>query len=278
MAAATGCAKKALEAVDVSGGIGPIDLDAAGAGDGGVSDVGGTPDVAGPIDAAWDLPVSGVRSYVVTSQVSANGAAVTAHTFTLTLDPGQHVAIIGTSGSGEVAPLEQTPNGTVRIAQVPAFGVPVEASCGGSLRYDDLTLAIEADGMLSGSGAGVLRTNSGLRENAVSTTMALTGIPDTEGPALALSASGDPADPWTSLWVVSSEPVPANEMRPVLRSTSGDVLAFDDPSGPSPFFAIVEKPRQLLRFGEQYRITFDGITDFAVNPARWIGDPTFTTR
>src|SRR4029077_16453930 len=101
-------AKKALDTPDGSGGIGPIGPGGDGGGTadgGGASDVGGTADGGGAaidgggtIDASWDLPVSGGRSYVVTSQVSANGAPVTAHTFTLTLDLGQHVAIIGTSG------------------------------------------------------------------------------------------------------------------------------------------------------------------------------------
>src|SRR5262245_34055046 len=120
-AAATGCAKKALDTADGSGGIGPIDLDAAGTGDGGVTDVGGTADGGGAIDASWDLPVSGVRSYVVTSQVSVDGAAATAHTFTLTFDLGQHVAIFGTSGSGQVAPLEQTAGGALRVGQALTF-------------------------------------------------------------------------------------------------------------------------------------------------------------
>lgn len=277
-AAATGCAKKALEMVDGSGGIGPIDPGDAGAGDGRAIDVGGTADGGGAIDSAWDLSVSGVQSYLVTSQVSANGEAVTSHSFTLTFDFVKHAAIIGTSGSGSVAPLEQTAAGSLRVGQALAFAVPVEASCGGALRYDDLTFAIEADGRLSGSGAGLLTTNSGLRENYVSTTMELTGVPDIQGPGLALSASGDPADPWTSLWVVSSEPLPGNQMRPMLRSTSGDLLTFDSPEAAGPFFAILEKPRVMLRFGEQYRITIDGITDFAGNVAGWLGDPTFTTR
>jgi hypothetical protein len=121
-------------------------------------------------------------------------------------------------------------------------------------------------------------TNSGTSANTVAATMALTGVPDTEAPTLSLAASGNPTDPWASLWVVASEPVPGDQMRPVLRSATGDVLTFDSTEATDRFFAILEKPRLMLRYGEQYQITFDGITDFAGNPASWIGDATFTTR
>jgi len=277
---AAGCAKKSLQTVDGSGGIGPIGPDDGGVGDGGATDVGGTADARGAIDASWDLPVSAVRSYVVTSEVSADGAAVTAHTFTLTFDFSQHVAIFGTSGSGQVAPLEQTAGGALRVGQALVFAVPVPAACGASVQYEDLDFTIEPDGTLSGTGAGLLRTNSGKSGTNVAATMALTGVSDTEGPILSLSASGDLADPWASLWVVSSEPVPRDEMHPVLRSAGGDLLAFEAPTAADSFFTILEKPRLLLAFGQQYQVTFDSdsITDFAGNPARWNGEPTFTTR
>jgi hypothetical protein len=278
-AAATGCAKKALETTDGSGGIGPIGPGADGGGDGGATDVGGTADGGGgAIDGSWDLPVSAVRSYVVTSQVSANGAEVTAHSFTLTFDFGQHTAIIGTSGSGQVTPVEQIAPGVLRVAQVLAFAVPVQAACGGSVRYEDLTFTFEPAGILSGSGAGALTANPGAFSTTAAATMTLTGVPDIESPGLSLSSSGDPADPWASLWVVASEPLPGGQTLPVLRSADGDVFAFASATGTDPFFTILEKPRLMLAFGETYRISFDGITDFAGNPAGWIGDPTFTTR
>jgi hypothetical protein len=108
--------------------------------------------------------------------------------------------------------------------------------------------------------------------------MALTAVADTERPSLGLAASGNLADPWASLWVVSSEPLPGDQMPPVLRSAGGDVVAFGAPTGMDEFFAILERPRRLLAFGEQYQITADGLTDFAGNPARWAADTTFTTR
>ena len=52
--------------------------------------------------------------------------------------------------------------------------------------------------------------------------MVLTGVRDTAPPILTLSAAGDIADPWTPFWVLSSEPLPGQQVRPVLRSASGD--------------------------------------------------------
>jgi len=270
--AAAGCAKKALDTPDGSGGIGPIGPGS----DGGAIDVPGAPEAGGAVDAAsWDLPVSGLRSYVVTSQVNVADGTTTAHTFTMTIDTDRHVAIIGGSGNAESTAVEQTPTGALRVHPVLSFAAPVQAACGGSVKYDQIGFTLDPDGSLSGTGAGRLITYPGF---VTAATMALTGLPDVEGPALSLSTSGSPADPWASLWVVSSEPLPRNQSLPVLRAAGGDLLAFDAPTGTDPFFTIVEKPRLMLAFGEQYRITFDGITDFAGNNAGWLGDPTLTTR
>ena len=273
--APVGCARKSLQMTDASGGIGPIDP-----GDGGVTDVATTTDAGRGIDTSWDLPVAGRRSYLVTSQVSAGAGLVTAHTFTMTLDTDRHVAITGTIGTVDPVPLEQTATGALRVTQVLSFSVPVPAACGGSLAYDDLAFTIEPDGTLSGSGSGQVTEylGAGADANTLAATMTLTGVPDTEQPTLSMATSGDPADPWTSIWVVSTEPLPADQMPPVLRSASGDAVAFAVGPGINGVYAIVEKPRLMLGFGEEYRITIDGITDIPGNPARWTGGATFTTR
>jgi hypothetical protein len=66
-------------------------------------------------------------------------------------------------------------------------------------------------------------------------------------------------------------------MWPVLRSAGGDAIAlelttFDE------YVATFGKPLRLLRFAEPYHITFEGITDFAGNPATSNSNITFTTR
>ncbi|HXU05224.1 MAG TPA: hypothetical protein VN903_29900, partial [Polyangia bacterium] len=112
----------------------------------------------------------------------------------------------------------------------------------------------------------------------VAATIDLTSVPDLEAPTLSLSASSDLADPWASLWIVASEPLPGDQMAPVLQAGSGEVVTFDGvPTGADTTFAVLEKPRRLLRYHETYQITFDTLTDFAGNPARWSNDRAFFT-
>ena len=120
---------------------------------GALSDVGG-----GAVDAAWDVGFTGRRLFEVTSQVSLDGGAGASHTFTMTLDADQRLAIIGTPGSGRLVPVEQTAGGGLRLRLdggcTYAFSVPVVGACGASLFYDDLSFVIDASGTLSGTGAG----------------------------------------------------------------------------------------------------------------------------
>jgi hypothetical protein len=282
--ATAGCKSKALQERDGSGG--GIDAGGVGVGDGGRADGGGAMDGGGWIDGAGvvdrpglDVPFAGRRSFVVTAEVFTGGTtSVTSHVFTMTLYPDQRTAVIGVAGGGQTRSVEETAAG-LRLVDTVGFGVPVSAPCGGSLRYDGFDFAIDASGGLLGSGRGVLATYDGIGvPQEVSATMILRGVPDAEPPILALSASGDLVDPWSSLWVVASEPLPEQQMLPVLRSTSGDLLTLDAHHTADPFVAVFAKPLRLLRFGEEYRLTFEGITDLAGNAPRPSAPPTFTTR
>ena len=282
LAAPAGCNKKALQMRDGGGGgILPPPADAGR--EGAVSDGGALSDVGGgAVDAAWDVGFTGRRSFEVTSQVSLDGGARASHTFTMTLDADQRLAIIGTPGSGGLVPIEQTAGGGLRLRLgggfTYAFSVPVVGACGASLYYDDLSFVIDASGTLSGTGRGQRATFDPSGGTNVPATMILAGVPDADPPTLSLAAGGDLADPWTPLWVVASEPLPFGQPAPVLRSTGGDFLSFAAQSDKAPLVVLFARPTRLLRFGDQYRVTFDGITDFAGHAPTSTASATFTTR
>jgi len=274
LAAPAGCTKKALQP-DAGGFIPLPDGGGGSVGiEGGVTDL--RPAESRPVDVGLDLAFAGRRSYVVTSQVNVEDGATTSHTFMMTLDTARGNAVIGTFGSGDTFPVEQTASGALHLTRVVAFGVPLPVACGASIAYDDLAFTIDADGLLSGSGSARITTFEPGNGRMLSAAAALSGVPDTEAPTLNLSSSGSLFDPWASLWVVASEPLPGDQMRPVLRSQSGDVLTFE--AGNGPIFTVAEKPRKLLRFDDVYQVTFDRLTDYAGNPARWGADATFGTR
>jgi hypothetical protein len=284
VAAQAGCTKKALQVLD--GGAGGILPPPADAGyDGAASDSGGFTDAGaggGAVDTAWDVAFAGRRSFEVTSQVSTDGGAGASHTFTMTLDPDRQIAIIGTPGSGNVAPVEQTAGGGLRLrlgsTDTFAFPIPVVAACGATVIYNDLNFTIDDSGRLSGTGRGSRATYDPAGGTNVPATMVLAGIPDVDPPTLSLAAGGDLADPWTPLWVVASEPLPVGQPPPALRSLGGDLVLFAAQSNNEPFVAVLARPTRMLRFGDQYRVTFDGLTDFAGHPPTSAASATFTTR
>src|SRR5678815_4303884 len=121
---APACTKKALQEIDAGGsGIIPTGGGGVGAGnsggtidggsatDVGVTGVGGAGSGGGSVDAAWDAPFTGRRSFVVTSQISPAPAAPISHTFTLVVDTNQQTAIVGTWGDGHAETLGHNPGG-----------------------------------------------------------------------------------------------------------------------------------------------------------------------
>lgn len=286
LTATAGCTKKSLQPDGGGGGILPLPdagRDALATGDGGISGGGGGGGSSGggATDAAWDVTFGGRESFVVTSVVATDGRS-TSHTFTMTVDSREMIAIIGTPGSGSVLPVEQGPGGlSVRLTAGPSisFGVPGYGTCGTVVVYDDLEFVIDPGLHLSGTGRGVQTTYDPSGNKSIPATMALTGVLDTDGPTLSLSAGGDLADPWAPLWVVASEPVPTTQPHPVLRSTGGDIMAFDPQSQTgNDFIAVFVRPTRMLHFADQYRVTFDGITDLMGNAPTSNTSQTFTTR
>jgi hypothetical protein len=168
----------------------------------------------------------------------------------------------------------------LHIASALRFGVAIPSACSGSLLYSGLSFGLDASGTsLSGGGLGTLTTSdASMVSSNTAATMVLTGVRDTEPPALTLSAAGDIADPWTAFWVISSEPLPGQQVRPVLRSATGDAMVLGAPTGMDTFVRVMAKPARMLRYSDQYRVTLDGVTDLDGNPPPPTTDLTFTTR
>jgi hypothetical protein len=275
LAAAPGCTKKPLQELD-GGGLGPIgptgdgglSIEVGNATDGGGADLSAR-DVGGGFDGAWDTASGGRPAFNVTSQVSTDGGVGVSHRFTMTVDLGQQIAIIGTPGANEVVPIDQTPTGALRLrlgGTTLSFGVPISGVCGASAVYTDVTFVIDAASGLAGTGVGWVQTYDPALGHSDAATMVLTGVVDTEPPSLSVSAGGDLSEAWTPFWLVSSEPLPGQQMPPLLFSTGGDVMMLSAPAGMQTYVSMFAKPSRLLRFGEQYRVSYGDLTDLAGNP------------
>jgi hypothetical protein len=279
---ALGCRSKPLQEFDGGTGvIRPTDAMIDPSGDGGVSDVGHATDAGGAIDAPWNLPFAGRRSFVMTSAAQTEGgvASSISHTFTMMLDTDQRIAIIGKDGDTEVVSVEQQTGGVLQVVGTLRFGVFVPAACGGSLLYSALNFTIDPSGAaVSGVGRGTLTISDPVLGTNTPATMLLTGVRDTEPPALTLSAAGDLADPWTPFWVLSSEPLPGQQMRPLLQSASGDLWGLGAPTGMETFVRVMAKPARLLRYNDDYRVTLHGVTDLDGNPPAPTTALSFRTR
>jgi hypothetical protein len=286
-AALAGCSAKRLQDPD-GGGTGTIgrdggtsDIHIATDGGGGALDGGGggALDGGGATDAGTLFP--GRRSFVVTSTVtpvgSGEGGGVFAHTFTMTVDGEQLIAISGASSSVTVSPVQPAAGG-FRLLGSLVFVDPTNPGCGGALTYENLTFTFDAGGGLLGSASGTRTTVVGDVGNPVRVTISMTGAADRVVPALGLLTSEDITDPFASFSVIPSEPLPEQAV-PVLRSSGGDAVAltsFVAPGGGALYEFF--KPPVVLRFGEQYRVDVGaGVADFAGNLLTGT-NLTFTTR
>ena len=221
-------------------------------------------------------PFAGSRSFVVTSQLQRDGGIGTfpsSHVFTMVVDGIRQHAIVGAAGEGTVHALESLAGGALRIPQPVRFTLP--ASCAGSaVTYDDFRFAIDASGGLTGTGRGQVLVISGDVGSSAAATMSLTGVPDAEPPRL--TTSGDGTDPFASLTVTSSEPLPPSAFM-VLRAASGETIELAAGGIAGSFVTRFQKPGRVLRYATEYRFVTSDIADFAGNAATAIGSGIFTT-
>jgi hypothetical protein len=275
---------------------------ATGAGVDGLRDAGWTEDgphdaastTDGPHDAASTTDASGNsvtdgppvlvgrHAFVVTSTLTANTgsglgpAAPTTQTFTLVLDGDQRIAIAGSYDSGESVPLLGTADGGFAFGETLLIFPSSLSACGWHVEYDHLTLAIDGSGRLSGSGQGAVVYDQKDSSTIYAASISIIGVPDDEPPAFSLVSDGDVTDPFATFSLVASEPIPSG-VSPELISATGDRFSLTFNSLPT-FVVAFQSPPTLLRFGEVYTVSIDGISDFAGNAAVPAGTLGFTTK
>jgi hypothetical protein len=262
--AGTGGAGASGAAASAGGGAGGAGTGGAGSTDGGGPDAeaGSSAPPDAPVEAA--PPLTGIHAYVVRSTFDGPNAGPTPtptmHSFTLVLDADAQVAIAGSAAGGGTGPFTTTDNRTFRITGPFSFNFP--GGCISNFGYDELTVTI-VNGALSGmaSGRGVYGSSDvGVPYTATTT---LEGATDTEPPTLSVGYNADVTDPFVAAILLASEPLPA-ATAPVLLSTSGDVFPLAPPASPTgPAVVSFAMPRVMLRYGEGYRVSPDGVVDFA---------------
>jgi hypothetical protein len=257
-----GCSSKALDDRGPDGGGG---TGSGGAGGGGLpTGDGGLP--------------TGQRSYLVTSTLMRDGgvgSAPASHTFTLILDADRRTAIAGSAVDGGSFSLEQTTSGALHIVGSPSFTIDRNSCSGSSVTYTDLTFTIDANDQLTGTGAGTLHLLQGDVVQSVGATMSLSGAADTRAPTLRIS--GGFFDPLLPFSVLASEPLPSS-VSAVLRAEGGETLALTVDGVAGSFVSLFRKPATTLRYGTQYQVVVDGVTDFAGNVVTDLANLIFFTK
>jgi hypothetical protein len=231
------------------------------------------------LDSGAQPPLTGRHSFVVTSTITVHASGgppptgvPTAQVFTMVVDADQGTAIVGANGSATLQPVDVSGNsfrvrGSLRIDT---------GGCYTSVTYDNPAFVVGAGGQLTGSSTG--RANWSVTDIGYTApaSMSSTGVNDTQLPVLSVAGtSPDLTDPFTSLSLVASEPLPPDTRAKLIGSASGEVVFLPPPTAQA--FTVSLVPSVLLRYDEQYRLSVDGITDFAGNAAA-AAATQFTTR
>jgi hypothetical protein len=224
---------------------------------------------------------TGRHSYVVTASVTATpissgSVSLRSHQFTLVLDADAGTAIFGDASAGSLHAFSDPSASTLSFSGPIGF-FTAAGDTGWSIQYSQITISRAANGTLTGTAQGTASgysPNSDLGQSATVTSV-LAGVPDAMAPVLAVSRDGADDDPVSALTVIASEPL-TPDARPVLVA-GGVSVPLDLPSNASTAFSHdFYGPGTLLRYGQDYQVRVDGITDFAGLPAT--GGATFTTR
>ena len=252
-------------------------------------DVASPMDVVSPMDVAGDAsadgpaPVTGRRSFIVTSTLSvqpdpSNKGVVplpATHTFTMVLDWDKRIAILGSTvgqGVGDFMPTAAGGGGT----QTASFSLNSS-----SVSYQTMDVTIGASGTLSGTARGrgtSVPPNTDVGINTAVLSMSLAGVPDTQPPGFESSFfNGTPVDPFAGLTLVATEPLPPNT-RLTLVDLRGERLEIAPGSTQlTAAFSFFPTQSLMWRYNDTYSLLLDGVVDFAGN-ARPPGGtpPSFT--
>ncbi len=214
-----------------------------------------------------DALAGGRHSFDVVAVLRSDGSVNLPPTskFTLVLDVDARVAIVGGNGAGQVVPVTTADGRTFAINAPFTVGDSTPDPCGGdeSVHYEHVEVAIASDGSLTGQATGIGFVSCGDCSFSVAFAATLTGAPDTTAPTLRLTGLA-PATPFNSFGVAASEPLPATA---TVRLVADDGAAIDllpqVVDGNIPLVGVFLKPNVVLRAGQGYVLTLDGLVDFA---------------
>ncbi len=214
-------------------------------------------------------PIAGMHAYDVTALLSAtsNGPLPppTDH-FTLVVDADARRVIAGGKGRGASVPLTTTDGRTFRSAG--GFSVGREGEiCSGvqDLQYDTFELTV-TDGALTGTARGRASISCGDCVALAPFAATLNGTPDTTAPAL-LTSGAVPTTAFDPFVLVASEPLPASATAQLIDDDGAAIELVPTIVGDAerPLVVGFAKPPVVLRAGQGYVVTFDGLVDFAGN-------------
>jgi hypothetical protein len=239
---------------------------------------GASPDGAATDGPSGDAPTTSRRSFVVTSTITLDPPAATAgaipatHDFTLVLDGDVGRAWLGAEGSENVTAFT-TAGGAIHLADPVYFNF----SCGNQVTYSDLTFTVDASGGVTGQGRGKADYIFSDYGGTSAATMSLAGVADTVAPMFTTTSSS-PVDPFTAVFFVSSEPLPATTSVAMLAGDGTRTMlegGASNPKNTGNVLSLVHTPDVLLPFGQTFDVQTAGTKDFAGNQAA--GDLQFTT-
>ena len=272
LAAVVGCGSKARQSDagvipdGASMDVAPMDMASP-------TDIASPVDMASPMDTAVDgpAPITGRRSFLVTSTLTpqsdpSNRGTVSlpaTHTFTMVLDADKRIAILGSSVGQGVGVFEPTATGGGG-SQTASFGLGSS-----SVSYQTMNVTIASSGALTGTAQG--RGNAAPPSDTtgpatVVLSMALAGVPDVQPPGFESAVfSGSPVDPFTSLALIATEPLPP-DTRLALVDLRGERIELAPPSTQlTAAFSFIPTQARMWRYDDQYSLLLDGVVDFAGN-------------
>jgi len=214
-----------------------------------------------------DALAAGRHAFDVIAVLHADGSVNLPPTnkFTLVLDVDARVAIAGGNGAGAVVPVETADGRTFVLAAPFIVRDSTPDPCGApeDVHYEHVEVVIGADGSLTGQATGVAYVSCGDCSFGVPFAAPLTGTADKTPPTLGLTGLA-PATPFDAFGLAVSEPLPATA---TARLLADDGEAFDllpqIREGDIPLVAAFLKPNVILRAGQGYVLTLDGLVDFA---------------
>jgi hypothetical protein len=213
-----------------------------------------------------DAPATGMRAFDVVAVLRADGSTSLPPTnrFTLIQDLNAPRMIAGGNGGGGVVGVTTSDGRTFQSMGGFAVGEGSPDACSGpeNIRYENFEATITATS-LTGTASGAATISCGDCSFRVPFSAILTGTRDKTLPTL--RASGPPpTTPFDPFGLVASEPLPVTATAKLVADDGATIdLIPQITSGDVPFIGSFSKPDIVLRAGQGYVVSLDGLIDFA---------------